>query len=106
MSGGQRWCVVETVADHEDAMPRRLERVDRGDLLRRLEPALPSSNAERGGDRSDRRRMVARHDAQIETAFGQRLYDRHRIGPQRLAHGEYRAAVPMGERDQGPAGLG
>src|SRR6185295_14774463 len=82
-----------------------LQRIDGGNLLRRVEAAPPLRNSERRRDRRNRRWLIARQDAQVEAALRQRPRYRRRIGPQLLAHREYGAAIAVGERDHRRAWL-
>src|SRR6476661_1454809 len=41
MGGGKGRCIIEAIPHHEHAMAGDFQRLDRSDLLRRIEPALP-----------------------------------------------------------------
>ena len=59
MGGRQRRRVVEAVADHQHAAARGFERVERRDLVCRLQGGLPIGNSECRRDRRHRFRSIA-----------------------------------------------
>jgi len=98
IGGGQRWCVVEAVSHHQRPASAIFQRLQAGDLVRRLEARLIARDAEFAGRERHRRFAVARQDLNLPVAL-KLCHDRRRVRAQRLPHGEDDAALGSAEED-------
>ena len=100
MRGGKGRRVIQSIADHEDVVALRLQRLDDRDFVCRRQAGLPILDAKLMRYRRDGGRPVAGEHQEAKPALAERFRHRGGIGPSCLADGNSCCLSRVGKGDE------